>query len=314
MFERVALIGIGLIGSSLSHAMRAGNLAAHDRRARTEREDARHGAAARARRRRSMRSAGRGGARTPISSSCARRSAPAAPSPRDMAPSLKPGAILTDVGSVKGAVVRDVGPYVPKGVHFIPGHPIAGTEHSGPESGFAELFDGRWCILTPPRRHRREPRSTSSPRSGRRCGIHVEIMDARASRPGARPSPATCRISSPTTSSTRPRHLEQVTELRGDQVLGRRLPRLHAHRRLRSRHVARRLPQQQGGGAGDARPLQRGPDRAAARHPLRRRRHAAQAVRGGARHAPRHHRGRPGYGRARFRPPARQSAPSQPGA
>ena len=63
---------------------------------------------------------------------------------------LRAGAILTDVGSVKGAIVRDVAPHVPPGVHFIPGHPIAGTEHSGPRSGFAELFDGRWCVLTPP--------------------------------------------------------------------------------------------------------------------------------------------------------------------
>jgi cyclohexadieny/prephenate dehydrogenase len=51
---------------------------------------------------------------------------------------------------VKGCVVRDVAPHLPKGVHFVPGHPIAGTEHSGPEAGFAELFDNRWCILTPP--------------------------------------------------------------------------------------------------------------------------------------------------------------------
>jgi cyclohexadieny/prephenate dehydrogenase len=64
-------------------------------------------------------------------------------------PALKPGAILTDAGSVKEAVVRDVGPFVPIGVHFIPGHPIAGTEHSGPDAGFADLFKGRWCILTP---------------------------------------------------------------------------------------------------------------------------------------------------------------------
>jgi cyclohexadieny/prephenate dehydrogenase len=60
-----------------------------------------------------------------------------------------PGAILSDVGSVKGAVIRDVGPHVPKGVHFIPAHPIAGTEYSGPDAGFASLFDGRWAILTP---------------------------------------------------------------------------------------------------------------------------------------------------------------------
>jgi cyclohexadieny/prephenate dehydrogenase len=69
---------------------------------------------------------------------------------REIAPALKPGAILTDVGSVKAAIQRDVGPHVPGAVHFIPGHPIAGTEQSGPESGFAELFAGRWCILTPP--------------------------------------------------------------------------------------------------------------------------------------------------------------------
>jgi cyclohexadieny/prephenate dehydrogenase len=68
----------------------------------------------------------------------------------EIAPHVKPGAILTDVGSVKGAVLRDVGAHLPESVHFIPGHPIAGTEQSGPESGFAELFDARWCILTPP--------------------------------------------------------------------------------------------------------------------------------------------------------------------
>jgi cyclohexadieny/prephenate dehydrogenase len=62
---------------------------------------------------------------------------------------LAKGAILSDVGSVKGAVIRDVGPHVPQDVHFIPAHPIAGTEFSGPEAGFASLFDGRWAILTP---------------------------------------------------------------------------------------------------------------------------------------------------------------------
>ncbi|AGI69474.1 protein TyrC [Octadecabacter antarcticus 307] len=62
---------------------------------------------------------------------------------------LKPGAVVTDVGSVKRAVITAVGPHVPDGVHFIPGHPLAGTEQSGPRSGFAELFDNRWCLLTP---------------------------------------------------------------------------------------------------------------------------------------------------------------------
>lgn len=66
-----------------------------------------------------------------------------------IAPHLKPGAIVTDVGSTKGSVVAQMLPHIPKGVHFIPGHPLAGTEHSGPDAGFAELFQGRWCILTP---------------------------------------------------------------------------------------------------------------------------------------------------------------------
>ncbi|NCO03034.1 MAG: prephenate/arogenate dehydrogenase family protein [Alphaproteobacteria bacterium] len=64
-------------------------------------------------------------------------------------PCLKEGAIVTDVGSVKKQVVKQIQPHIPKGVHFVPGHPIAGTEFSGPEHGFAELFEGRWCILTP---------------------------------------------------------------------------------------------------------------------------------------------------------------------
>ena len=67
----------------------------------------------------------------------------------EIGPRLKPGATLTDVGSVKRAVIDSVAPHVPKGVHFIPGHPLAGTEHSGPRSGFAELFENRWCILLP---------------------------------------------------------------------------------------------------------------------------------------------------------------------
>jgi cyclohexadieny/prephenate dehydrogenase len=66
-----------------------------------------------------------------------------------IAPHLAPGAVLTDVGSTKQSVIRDVGPLVPAGVHFVPAHPIAGTEHSGPDAGFVELFEGRWTLLTP---------------------------------------------------------------------------------------------------------------------------------------------------------------------
>jgi cyclohexadieny/prephenate dehydrogenase len=68
---------------------------------------------------------------------------------RAIAPALEPGAILSDVGSVKGHVVRTLAPLVPDIVSFIPGHPLAGTEHSGPSAGFPELFTGRWCVLTP---------------------------------------------------------------------------------------------------------------------------------------------------------------------
>ena len=69
---------------------------------------------------------------------------------QEIAAHLKPGAIVSDVGSVKSAVVRDMAPHLPANVHFVPAHPVAGTEHSGPDSGFAELFINRWCILTPP--------------------------------------------------------------------------------------------------------------------------------------------------------------------
>jgi cyclohexadieny/prephenate dehydrogenase len=67
-----------------------------------------------------------------------------------IAPHLGSGTIVTDVGSVKRTAIRDIAPRLPAHVHLVPGHPIAGTEHSGPDSGFAELFEGRWCILTPP--------------------------------------------------------------------------------------------------------------------------------------------------------------------
>ena len=67
----------------------------------------------------------------------------------EIAPHLAPGVTVTDVGSVKREVIDAVAPHLPEGVHFVPGHPLAGTEHSGPESGFAELFDNRWTLLVP---------------------------------------------------------------------------------------------------------------------------------------------------------------------
>jgi cyclohexadieny/prephenate dehydrogenase len=148
VFGKVALIGIGLIGSSMAHAMRRGGLAAHvagyAHRAETLEKaravgfaDTLHATLEPA-----VRDADLVVLATPVGVF--------GPLAKEMSGFLKPGAILSDVGSVKTAVVRDVGPFVPDGVHLIPAHPVAGTEQSGPEAGFAELFDGRWCILTPP--------------------------------------------------------------------------------------------------------------------------------------------------------------------
>ncbi len=91
-------------------------------------------------------------------------------------PHLMPGAVLTDVGSTKQSVIRDVGPFVPPGVHFVPAHPIAGTEHSGPDAGFADLFQGRWTLLTPvPGADEAVVEKVAE--LWRRCGALVERME-----------------------------------------------------------------------------------------------------------------------------------------
>jgi cyclohexadieny/prephenate dehydrogenase len=147
MFQRVAFLGIGLIASSMARAMRqqglAQTLVATSRREETcatalrlhvVDEAATDPIAI-------VKGADLVVLATPVSAY--------ADLMQRIAPHLAPGAIVTDVGSVKGQVVADVAPLVPEGVHFVPAHPIAGTEHSGPEAGFAELFQRRWCILTP---------------------------------------------------------------------------------------------------------------------------------------------------------------------
>jgi len=91
---------------------------------------------------------------------------------------LAEDAILTDVGSVKEGVIEAVGPHVPAGVHFIPGHPIAGTEQSGPGAGFAALFHGRWCILTP-QAGTDEAALQKLTQFWNRCGSQVEIMEVK---------------------------------------------------------------------------------------------------------------------------------------
>ncbi len=93
-----------------------------------------------------------------------------------IAPALLPGAVLTDVGSTKQSVIRDVGPFVPPGVHFVPAHPLAGTEHSGPDSGFTTLFKGRWTLLTPPP-GADEAAVEKVAELWRRCGSMVERME-----------------------------------------------------------------------------------------------------------------------------------------
>ncbi|KAI94021.1 cyclohexadienyl dehydrogenase [Rhodomicrobium udaipurense JA643] len=176
MFEKVALIGVGLIGSSLSHAMRRASLARTiTASARTEATRAavkrlgladevyEHAADAVA------------GADlvilcTPVGTFEALA--------QKIAPHLKDGAILSDAGSVKQAVVDAVAPHLPPHVHFIPGHPIAGTEFSGPESGFAELFDGRWTILTP-LPDADEAAVAKLKAFWEACGAHVEIMEPK---------------------------------------------------------------------------------------------------------------------------------------
>ncbi len=94
----------------------------------------------------------------------------------EIAPHLAPGAILSDVGSTKGSVIRDLSPLLPSGVYLVPAHPMAGTEYSGPDSGFATLFDGRYVILTPT--EATDPEALARIREfWGRCGSTVETMD-----------------------------------------------------------------------------------------------------------------------------------------
>ena len=147
IFDKVCLIGIGLIGSSIAHAMRARQLT---RRISIYDVDpaAREIAAELGLGDEVCDTVAAAVSDADLTVVCVPAGAVADLAP-ELAKYLKPGSILSDVGSVKQAVVRDLGPHVPDKVHFIPGHPIAGTEHSGPRAGFAELFQGRWCILTP---------------------------------------------------------------------------------------------------------------------------------------------------------------------
>lgn len=146
--NRLALVGIGLIGSSISHAVRLHKLANHiaiSTRSETtlaRAEELKLGDSYHSDANDAVRDADVVIISVPLGAYGAVA--------KEIKNSLKPGAIVTDVASCKESVITDMGPHIPDGVHLVPGHPIAGTEHSGPDAGFAELFVGRWCVLTPP--------------------------------------------------------------------------------------------------------------------------------------------------------------------
>lgn len=147
MFDRIALLGMGLIASSISHAVRGRKLANRIEGYTRSRETANKAM-----------EIGLADRMHPDPESavteadlvviCTPVSAFAEIAAR-IGPALKPGAIVTDVGSVKQDVIGAVAPHIPDHAHFVPAHPLAGTEQSGPTAGFAELFSGRWCLITP---------------------------------------------------------------------------------------------------------------------------------------------------------------------
>ena len=147
VYERVALIGLGLIAGSMAHAMRrdglAGEITGYARSEETRKVAAEIGLVDRVCD--SAADAVKGADLVVLCVPVGAMGAVAA----EIAPHLDKGATVSDVGSVKRAVIEAVGPHIPDGVHFIPAHPLAGTEKSGPRSGFAELFDNRWCLIVP---------------------------------------------------------------------------------------------------------------------------------------------------------------------
>lgn len=175
VFETVALIGLGLIGSSIAWAIRRDGVATHivgharkqetrDRALELGFLDRAHDTAAEA-----VKNADLVILCSPLG---AYRSIAQA-----IGPHLKSGAIVSDVGSCKSSVFDDLSPFIPEGVHLIPGHPVAGTENSGPDAGFATLFDNRFCIITPP--DDVDPDALKKLETfWNRCGSDVEIMDA----------------------------------------------------------------------------------------------------------------------------------------
>jgi len=174
MFEKIALVGIGLIGSSLARVIRREGLARHvaisTRSAATlaRAQELGLGESYSTDAKEAVRDADLVIVSVPVGSSGAVA--------EEIAPALRPGAILTDVGSTKASVIAQMQPHVPAGVHFIPGHPLAGTEKSGPDAGFADLFENRWCIFTP--LPDTDPAALEKlSEFWRRCGSNIDTMD-----------------------------------------------------------------------------------------------------------------------------------------
>lgn len=147
IYQKVALIGLGLIAGSMALAMRraglVGEITGSARTAETRAKAAEIGLVDQV-----FASAAEAVVGADLVVLCVPVGAMGAVA-AEIAPHLKAGATVSDVGSVKRAVIEAVGPHMPQGVHFIPAHPLAGTEKSGPEAGFAELFEGRWCLIVP---------------------------------------------------------------------------------------------------------------------------------------------------------------------
>lgn len=146
IFQHVALIGLGLIGSSIAHACKAhgaaGRVTGYARSAETRATAARLGFCD------VFETAGEAVAGADCVILCVPVGACGSVM-AEIAPHIAQGAVISDVGSVKQDLIAAMAPHVPENAHFIPGHPMAGTEHSGPEAGFAALFQNRWVILTP---------------------------------------------------------------------------------------------------------------------------------------------------------------------
>jgi len=175
IYNRVALIGLGLIASSLFWAMKRDGLAGEVTgfaRSEATRDTARKiGLCDRV-----CDSAAEAVKDADLVILCVPVGAMGAVA-AEIAPHLKKGATVSDVGSVKREVINAVGPHLPEGVHFVPAHPLAGTEHSGPESGFAELFENRWCLLVPV--EGTDPAQTQKLRSlWEAMGSNVDEMEA----------------------------------------------------------------------------------------------------------------------------------------